>query len=77
MNHSDSESGSDIYWDSEDEDNQVGDPDWEFSSAARAWEKRRQIFSSLQTQKLTKHPQNISTASILKFEIWLFDFIWF
>ena len=50
MNHSDSESGSDYDydWHSEDEDARVGDPDWEFSPAAKAWEIRRQKFAEEQ-----------------------------
>ena len=47
--YSESESSSDFtYWDSDDEDNRVGDPEWEFSAEAHAWEKRRQVFAKAQ-----------------------------
>ena len=47
--YSESESNSDFtYWDSDDEDNRVGDPEWEFSADAKAWEKRRQVFAKAQ-----------------------------
>ena len=33
------------YWSEEDEDCLVGDADWEFTAAARAWEARRVLFA--------------------------------
>ena len=38
---------SDSYWSEEDEDRFCGDPEWEFTLAAVAWEARRKLFADL------------------------------